>query len=177
MTAKYLRCVVFSVLLGLSLVSQAGADSLSAVIPWDGEGRVFRVSSEKVLFLGAFEGIIYVETNEGELDEGFVRCPVTQELSLADQTTSASGYCMITASGGDTVYAEWTCAGEVGGCRGDFNLTSGTGQFEGISGNSKLIVRSPLHALSVDLASGSVLRVASGIAMLPELRYKLSETQ
>jgi UDP-N-acetylenolpyruvoylglucosamine reductase len=62
---------------------QAESGSARAVIPWDGEGRVFQVGPSSVLFLGAFEGIIYVETASGSMDEGFVRCPAVQELDIA----------------------------------------------------------------------------------------------
>jgi hypothetical protein len=158
-------------MLCFSAGAQAEQSSLKAIIPWDGEGRVFRIGMDTMLFLGAFEGIMYVETAEGKLDEGFVVCPVTQKLNLKTKATTGSGNCMITASGGDTVFADWSCSGKVGGCKGDFKLTGGSGQFKGITGSSKLIVRSPLSVLAGDMASGSVVRVASGIAILPELKY------
>ena len=171
------RRSLFTVIPLLALLCfSAGAqaeESLKAIIPWDGEGRVFRIGMDTMLFLGAFEGIMYVETSEGELDEGFVVCPVNQILDLKTKATTGSGHCMITASGGDTVFAEWTCSGKVGGCKGNFKLTGGSGKFKGITGSSKLIVRSPLSVLAGDMASGSVVRVASGIAILPELKYKM----
>jgi len=147
--------------------------SLKAIIPWDGEGRVFRIGMDTMLFLGAFEGVMYVETSEGKLDEGFVMCPATQRIDLKTKTTTGSGHCMITASGGDTVFAEWSCSGQVGGCKGTFKLTGGSGQFKGVTGSSKLVVRSPLSVLAGDMASGSMIRVASGIAILPELKYNM----
>ncbi len=150
---------------------QAEKSSLKAIIPWDGEGRVFRIGMDTMLFLGAFEGIMYVESAEGKLDEGFVVCPVKQTIDLKTKATTGSGYCMITASGGDTVFAEWSCSGKIGGCKGNFKLTGGSGQFKGITGSSKLIVRSPLSVLAGDMASGSIVRVASGIAILPDLTY------
>jgi hypothetical protein len=162
------------VLLGLSgLAQSAETKSLKAFIPWDGEGRVFAISPDTMLFLGSLEGIIYVEKAEGEMDEGFVRCPVSQKIELQTQATSGSGYCMITVSETETVYAEWTCKGKVGGCAGRFNVTGGTGALEGVTGSSEMIVRSPLRALVADMPSGSILRAASGIIILPELKYTL----
>ena len=67
-------------LIGLGSIAQAESGSARAIIPWDGEGRVFQVGPTTIQFLGAFEGIIYVETAAGALNEGFVRCPVVQEL-------------------------------------------------------------------------------------------------
>ena len=116
---------------------------------------------------------MYIETSKGALNEGLVRCQVVQELGMNTGTTSAQGHCMITASGGDTVYARFNCKGKPGGCMGTFELTGGTGKFEGATGSSVLKVRSPLRALSANVASGSVLRVASGLAELPELTYEL----
>lgn len=161
------------ILSGSSTAVHAEQQTLKAMIPWDGEGRVFQVNTGTMLFLGALEGIIYVETSTGKLDEGFVRCPVKQEVDQSTRATVGSGHCMITASGGDTVFAQWTCTGKVGICRGDFKITGGTGEFEGITGSSDLVIRSPLRSLVTNMSSGSVLRVASGIAVLPELQYEI----
>ncbi len=100
-----------------------------------------------MLFMADFEGIMYVETAEGELDQAFVRCPAIQKLNVKTKALSGHGYCVIAVSEGNTVYAEWTCEGDATGCRGEFTLTAGTGKFEGIKGSSALLVRSPLHAL------------------------------
>ena len=80
---------------------------------------------------------------------------------------------MITPSAGDVVYAEWTCAGEVGGCKGSFKLTGGSGKFKGVTGSSELLVRSALNVLVAGMSSGSVVRSATGIAMLPDLKYNM----
>ncbi len=147
--------------------------SLKAIMPWEGEGTVYQIGVDTMLFLGAFEGIIYVETAEGKLDEGFVRCPGSQTLDTQSGETSGEGYCMITPSKGDVVYATWSCRGEVGGCKGNFILTGGTGQYEGISGSSDLVVRSAINTLIVGMSTGSVIREATGIAILPELKYTI----
>jgi hypothetical protein len=175
--SRWLAAVSGLVLLSLSIGVLAQQKSLKAIIPWDGEGRVFRIGTDTMLFLGAFKGIIYVETSEGKLNEGFVMCPATQKLDLKSRTTSGSGHCMITASEGDTVYAEWTCTGKVGGCNGDFILTGGTGKFKGVTGASKLKVRTPLNVLAEGMSSGSVLRIASGLAILTELKYEIPAGQ
>ena len=164
---------VLVALLGCATNLSAEPKSLEAMIPWEGEGRVFRIGPDTMLFLGAFEGIMYVETSEGAMHEGFVMCPVMQKLNLQNQSATAQGHCMITASGGDTVYAELTCAGAIGQCRGTFTLTGGTGRFEGITGSSELVVRSPLQALVADMSDGRVMRVASGLAQLTDLNYEI----
>lgn len=159
----------------LAAGSHAEEGSLEAMMPWDGEGRVFDIGPDLVLFQGAFEGILYVETAQGDLDAAFALCPGSQRLDTAAKTTNASGHCMITGSGGDTVYAQWRCKGELGVCRGRFELTGGTGRFEGISGASELQVRSVLSALVLGMGSGSTVRAASGLAILPKLTYSIPD--
>lgn len=161
------------ILLGLAGAVQAEKKSLKAVMPWEGEGSVYQIGPDTMLFLGAYEGIIYAETSEGKLDEGFVRCPGSQKINIKSGKTEGEGYCMITPSAGDVVYATWSCQGEIGGCRGDFKLSGGTGQYEGVTGSSKLLVRSAINTLVVGMSSGSVIREATGIAVLPELTYTI----
>jgi hypothetical protein len=179
MSARFgFKSSLLSAAAGLALLGPApGAlaepKEVSATIPWEGEGRVFRIGPTTLLFLGALKGIIYVEHTSGDVDEGFVECPVTQRLELKTKEIFGWGNCMITPSGGDTIFAEWTCAGVTGRCRGEFRLTGGTGKFEGITGSSEFLVRSPLRALATDMSSGTVLRVASGLAVLPKLTYEV----
>ena len=71
--------------------AQAASNTISAVIPWQGEGQLFPVATDKLRFLGSIEGIMYVETAEGDMNEAFVRCPIIQDVNGADGSTSASG--------------------------------------------------------------------------------------
>jgi len=157
------------ILCGRSGLAYAETSTISAVIPWQGQGEIFPVGTGKLRFLGSIEGIMYVETAEGELDEAFVQCPIVQDLDAISQSTSATGNCTIVVSTEDAVFAEITCEGTKGVCRGDFKLTGGTGRFLGISGSGKMTVRSPIYALAADLSDGTVLQVASGILQIPEL--------
>jgi hypothetical protein len=175
--SSHCRTVISGLVL-LGVTSGALAEkSLKAIMPWEGEGFVYQIAADTMLFLGAYEGILYVETAEGKLDEGFVRCPGRQIIDTKSGKISGEGYCMITPSAGDVVYATWSCRGEVSGCKGDFKLTGGTGQYEGISGSSKLVVRSAINTLIVGMPSGSVIREATGIAILPELKYTIPKQQ
>ena len=168
-----LRLVAGLILLSLATGVSAEKNSLTATIPYEGEGRVFQVAPDTMLFMGDFEGIMYVETAEGELDQAFVRCPAIQKVNLKTKASSGYGYCVIAVSEGNTVYAEWTCEGDPSGCRGEFTLTAGTGEFDGIKGSSKLLVRSPLHALLADMATGSVVTTEAGLVVLPKLSYEI----
>ena len=154
-------------------VTYAASSTISAVIPWQGQGQIFPVATDKLRFLGSIEGIMYVETAEGDMDEAFVRCPIVQDIDVTDGSTSASGNCVIVVSTEDAVFAEINCKGIAGLCSGEFKLTGGTGRFVGISGSGAMTVRSPVHALAADLSDGTVVHVAAGILQMPKLKYSL----
>jgi hypothetical protein len=175
MIAKYVFMASLAAICTLAVLPTQAAESgtVQVIIPWDGEGRVYRVAPTRIKFLGEIEGIMYIESSSGEMHEAFVSCPITQELDLENGTTTAEGECEITASSETVLFASLTCKGEVGNCRGDFKLTGGLGNFAGISGAGALQVRSPIRALAADLGSGAVLRIASGLAVINDLKYKI----
>lgn len=154
---------------------QAAEQSLKVTMPWDGEGTIYAIGADKVLFMGAFEGIMYAEKEQGELDAAYASCPATQHIDLKNKSSQASGYCNITISVEDSVFAEWNCTGKVGSCKGTFKLTGGTGKYEGVTGSSDIVVRSVMNVLVGGMGDGSVVRAASGIAVLPKLTYKLAK--
>jgi hypothetical protein len=163
--------LVAILVLGATPLKAADQGTVQAVIPWEGEGHVFQIDSRRVQFMGAFEGIMYVENSKGEMHEGFVQCPVVQMMDLETGATEALGHCEITAGPEDVVYAQISCEGQVGDCNGKFILIDGEGKFAGISGQGSLRVRSPLRALSGGLGSGALVRVAAGIAIIKDLKF------
>ena len=158
---------------GWAAIAQAETKDVSATIPWQGQGQLFPVAIDKLQFLGALEGIMYVETAEGAMNEAFVRCPIVQDIDAASKSTSATGSCVITASPEDVAFAEMTCKGVAGLCKGEFTLTGGTGRFAGISGSGKMTIRSPVHALAADLSDGTLVHAAAGLLQIPNLKVRL----
>lgn len=174
MAAK--RNILISTMAALmfSILPAKAADQgvVQAIIPWEAEGRVFRVDTGTMMFLGAFTGVMYIESSKGEMHEAFVMCPIVQKLMVSEGATEAVGHCEITAAPDDVAYAEISCKGEVGSCRGTFSLTDGQGKFAGIKGKGALRVRSPMRELVTDMAAGASLRVASGLAVIKDLEYR-----
>lgn len=156
-----------------SSLIRAASETISVIIPWQGDGQIFQISTDGLRFLGTLEGIMYVETAEGQMNEAFVRCPIVQDINVNDQSTSATGTCMIVASTEDSAFAEISCEGRAGVCRGEFKLTGGTGRFAGIGGSGKMTIRSPVHALAADMSNGTVLHAAAGILQIPSLKITL----
>ena len=174
MTLRTASQILTMLILGASTTTAvAETKTISAVIPWQGQGQVFQTGDSMAQFLGSLEGIMYVETAEGEMNEAFVRCPIVQDINLADGSTSASGKCVIVVSPEDTAYAEIECEGEKGICHGEFRFTSGKGRLEGIRGSGEMTARSPVHALASDLSAGVLIQAAAGILQIPELRVEL----
>jgi len=175
MTVKrsYLISVTALLLLNFPPVYAAEQDTVQAIIPWDAAGRVFQVDTKTMMFLGAFTGVMYIESSRGEMHEAFVMCPIIQKISLEMDNSEAVGHCEISASADNVAYAELTCKGEVGSCNGTFTLIDGEGEFAGISGTGSLQVRSPMRALITDMAAGAELRIASGLAVIKDLEYSI----
>ena len=163
------------VIAGTAGMAHAGEKSVKILMPWDGEGSVYTIGIDKLLFMGEFEGIMYVETSAGELDAAYANCPASQRIDMKGKQSSATGYCTITISSEEVVFAEWSCKGKVGACEGTFNLTGGTGKYAGVTGSSEILVRSVLNTLVVGMGSGDAVRAATGLAILPNLTYKLAK--
>ena len=175
MTLKrsYLISAAALLLVGFFPVHAAEQDTVQAIIPWEASGRVFQVDTSTMMFLGAFTGVMYIESSQGEMHEAFVMCPIVQKLSLKTSSSEAVGHCEISASPDDVAYAELTCNGEVGSCEGTFTLIDGEGKFAGIAGTGTLRVRSPMRALITGMAAGAELHVASGLAVIKDLKFSI----
>ena len=175
MTVKrsYLMAAAALLSLNLSPVYAAEQDTVQAIIPWEAAGRVFQVETSTIMFLGAFTGVMYIESSRGEMHEAFVMCPIIQKLNLETGNSEAVGNCEISASPENVAYAELTCSGEVGSCNGTFTLIDGEGKFAGITGKCALRVRSPMRTLITDMAAGAELRIASGLAVIKDLEYSI----
>jgi hypothetical protein len=165
------------VLLVLTLFSMPGYSQSgkieTAVLSWAGHGQVFQIGINKQEFMGVLEGVLYLDSAAGALDDAFMECTVKQQLDLQSKTTSAQGNCVITQSPEDNIFAQYQCEGAIGACTGKLQLTSGTGKFENISGASDIVVRSPMRHLASSLTDMEDLVVPNGIVLFTNLAYKL----
>ncbi len=175
MTVKQIFLVPMVAILLLTIPPAYAAEqgTVQAIIPWEGEGRVFQVGTNTIMFLGSLKGIMYVENAAGEMHEGLVVCPIVQEINMETGSTEASGRCEITAGPDSVAYAKLSCKGKPGECAGEFTVVDGEGKFAGITGSGKLSVRSPIRTIIADLPTGAVLRVASGLAVIKDLKFSI----
>ena len=157
--------------LSFSCLTFAEQQTLSATMSWGGQGTVYVVGSDKLLFQGAMAGVFYVEKASGKLNAAFALCPVEFTANKKEKTTSGFGQCEIVGEGGESIFAEYSCSGTAGLCKGTFTITGGTGSLKGAEGASDMIIRSTINALVFGLGSGSEIAVKNGIMILPKLTY------
>ena len=103
---KFRFVTVILLLCGLSGTSFADTRTVAVVIPWEGQGQVFPIGTNELRFQGSIEGIMYVESAEGEMNEAFVQCPIVQSIDISSQSISSTGNCTIVVSTEDAVFAE-----------------------------------------------------------------------
>ena len=163
--------LIIMIISGMAATLEAEEVKLKIQGPWEAAGRVFKVGPELAQFHGTFQGIMYIEGRKGILDTAVFVCPASQDLNATNGQAIAYGRCMITEADGDNVFAEFTCKGDMDGCKGKFKITGGEGQFKGIKGSSDMVVRSSLGAIAVNLESGAVIHAAEGLAVWPNLVY------
>ena len=178
MSARMKSWLVTAMVVAVGLAVSSGGmaaeeGTVTVMSPWEGSGEVFQVAPDKLLVLSRYTGIMYIEDKEGALDTAVMLCPGVDEINVETKKTKGRGHCIISDGEDDLVFSEWTCVGVLGGCEGDFKLTGGTGKFEGISGGGKMHVRTALIEAAIDLSSGAVLKDAAGLAVWPELKYKI----
>jgi hypothetical protein len=117
---------------------------------------------------------MFIETGEGDLDAANLVCPANFEINLEDGSQTGQGRCTITGREGDQVFAEWNCKGEhLKGCKGDFKLIGGTGEFNGITGEGDFKIRSAISERRIDISTSSIHETALGIAIWEALHYKI----
>ncbi len=148
--------------------------SVKAFSAWQGRGQMFTTGEFRSTFVGSFTGMIYIETDKGPLDAGFMICPAVVDVDTRDGSQEVKGRCTIVARDSSRAFADIACKGvHLVGCDGTFTFTGGTDRFAGITGGGPVTVRSGLG----DVASGPgnvVEESASGIIIWPKLTYKLT---
>jgi len=153
--------------------------SVKILAPWEGKGEVHQIGPDTLMFLGTYEGIMYIETGDVEqpLDAAIFTCPATAEIRQFDDHVDVNGHCAMTSSTGDLAFARFNCKGGSEACSGRFVLTGGTGALEGITGESDLVVRTALSSMVEDAEAGTLTSSTKGLAVWPELRVRLPVKQ
>jgi len=168
------------VFLGVGLLSQdeevfAEQKEIKAMSPWEGDGFAFPIGDDKVYMVAVYTGIMFVEDNQGALHAASLVCPGTVQADLKTMTKSGKGHCIITNVDGDRVYTEFSCTGDMEGCRGPFTITSGTGKFTGITGEGEMISQMQSRQILVVEGFESARQHGEGIATWPRITYSIPD--
>jgi hypothetical protein len=149
--------------------------SVKILAPWEGKGEVHQIGPETLMFLGTYEGIMYIETGDVEqpLDAAIFTCPATAEIRQFEDQVDVNGHCAMTSSKGDLAFARFNCKGGSETCIGRFVLTGGTGALEGIAGEGDLVTRTALSSMVENAEAGTLTSSTEGLAVWPELRVRL----
>ena len=163
-----------SVVAGMATVRAAEEVTVEALATYQSYGRVFLVAENEALFVGGFKGIMFVENGRGALNTATIICPGTMEINFDDGRAAGEGRCIITALEGDRVFAKWQCSGlALIGCKGRFDLTAGTGRFQGITGGGEFMLRTAIAKFARDMSEDNAEGIGLGLAMWPNLKYRL----
>lgn len=92
--------------------------------------------------LSTMTGKLALEDTSGEVNETAMMCTSIIDNDTTADTMEGSGECVLTTEDGAQMYAIWTCEGTaVVGCDGDFQIVSGHGRYEGLTGGGLMTVR------------------------------------
>ena len=172
----FLLVLVLSiVVLGERGIALAEQKVVKAMAPWKGEGFAFPIGEDRVYMVAVYTGLMFVEDGQGALHAGSLVCPATVEADLKTMTKSGKGHCIITNAEGERVYAEFSCTGDMEGCRGPFTITSGTGKFTGITGEGEMISQMQSRQLLVVEGFESARQHGEGIATWPRITYSIPD--
>lgn len=149
--------------------------SIKAFAAWQGRGQIFETGPDRATFVGSFSGMIFIDTEKGPLDAGYMVCPAILDVNVKDGTQEGKGRCTISAKDGSRAYADISCKGvHMVGCNGDFTFTGGTDRFAGLTGGGPITIRSGVQDFAVG-GGNTVQESAGGIIIWPKLTYKLAK--
>jgi len=168
----YGMLLICAVVFSLSVPVQASEETVQILGPWKSQGRVFVIGPDQMKFMGALEGVMYIQGAKGTFDAAGFTCPVAIELDTESGKTTVDGNFIITSKTGDTVFAKLSATGIIGASHGTFTITGGTGQLEGITGSGEVSIRTALGSVAADMESGAYLE-ALGLAVWPGLKITI----
>lgn len=151
----------------------AGEATLNVLAPWQGQGQVFKVGPNKIKLVGSFEGIMYIENGQGDLDAALMNCAGVEYIDVDTQKATLKADCVITKSDDKVAYATLTASGKIGEMKGSFVITGGEGKWKGISGEGDIFIRTVMGKLAINKQTGETVRSALGLAIWPELKVRL----
>ena len=149
---------------------------IDAYSAWDFTGQLVPSSETESRMVGTFQGIVFVEEEEGLRDGGVIACTADVLLNAAVSRLGGDGSCVIMTATGPRVYGKYDCEGTIGlGCKGVFYMQSGTGRFEGIKGQGDFILRAVIVSDLSEYHGNVSENTISGLAIWQNLRVLIPD--
>jgi len=131
--------VVMFVVASVGLSAQAAETQLakqgtySGHSGWNFTGNMLEIEKGHQVYDGHEDGTFFNDAGSGFLHLTAITCTDTGEL--INGVFKDNGYCVVTDKDGDKAFLVWKCKGGPR-CEGDFQWTSGTGKYTGLTGNT-----------------------------------------
>lgn len=165
--------VFWATLFAMPSSSLAVEETVSAFSIWTAKGQLANTAQNEATFVGALEGRVYVNTDEGPVEAGQMLCPAIVRIDTTSGIQTATGNCTITSVDGAQLFTELNCKGvHLVGCSGQTKVTGGTGRLQNAKGGGEFTIRSSWHTAKVSVPAGVEL-TPQGIMFWPELKYVL----
>lgn len=173
--ARVLPAAILALILGGPGAANAEEGTAEAFSSWSARGQIYPTAPGELTFVGVFNGIFYLKEADDRFDSGLMTCPAS--ISLAPETAALSGRgkCAILTPDNQQIFGAFECQGTyTKGCSGTFELTGGTGVFEGLKGSGPVHFQSAIQKAAA-VAGNIVNEEAAGIAYWPALKYSFPE--
>ena len=173
--------ITIRAILGLAFFYAFGAlalagekQTINAFSVWSGHGTVYTTGVNSATFVGAIAGPLFVETDKGPVESGWIDCLGMIEIDLTSAKQAGDGKCTVTTRDGARAFADWACRGvHLVGCKGELHFTEGTERFAGITGGGSMVVRSSIVKIIEKMIDGQLEETVSGVAIWRDLAYEL----
>ena len=140
MRLKGVVTTLIAVVLGLGLGATAHAQlakegTYSGAYGWSVSSTTYQLAAGQVFSQDVYKGTFFNDAGKGFLHESLWVCPSVTELIKG--TGNARGHCIVTDKDNDKVFLVWKgTIDPATGFNGDYQWTSGTGKYTGITGNN-----------------------------------------
>jgi hypothetical protein len=156
-----------------SLTAFAADRTINAYVPIATTGQLLQSGTNHVSFVGVSTGMMIIETEHGLVNAGNASCTISQGMNSDTLETTGSGRCSILGSQGNHIYGQYNCTGKIGfGCKGQFSVDGGTGEFAGGKGSGTMIVRSMVAEAAFANSTAQAGASVDGIVLLKNLKIQ-----
>ena len=171
----YRALVVFAATASLLASGPAGAEegAIRVWATWEADVEIVPTGLSEMTMAGTIFGHVFVDTDQGPISFGDMKCPVLMRQDLKSMAQGGEGRCTIERPKGDLWFLTFSCTGvSLVDCAGESKLTGGTGPFEKVTGGGHFVARGNMMELLQQNPNPKGRIKIEGTIFWPELHYK-----